>query len=142
VSEETATIRRGTMTHKGCTQLQTLKGLQPQSAAQASATYGVKYAEGDAGGEMWVHATAAGQAFRVSTVEALGAKSLYVRVKGQGSVYLRKDGPEGEFLARARFESSDWQWVKVSLKQTLTTLTDLCFLSGEGDYYFSDWRLE
>ncbi len=142
VNEETATIRRGSMTHTGCNQLQTVKGLQEQSAAQAAATYGVTYEQGEGQGEMWMHATAPGQAFRVEGVEALGAKKLYVKVKGKGSIYLRKGSAEGDFMARAAFDTADWKWVKVSLKNPFTTLQNLCFVSGEGDFYFASWKME
>lgn len=61
-----------------------------------------------------VHATGAGQAFRVNGVNGVGASSLRLKVKGKGILYLRQDDPDGKLLGKVAFESyfKEWQFVQ------------------------------
>ncbi len=140
VNESTGEISRCTMTHLGVKQLASVDGFAAQPASQAAATYGITYESGSNAGEMIVHASGAGQVFRVNNVSAAAASSLRVRVKGQGSIYLRQSTPDGKLLGRVKFDASDWTDCTIALKSMPTDATDLCFSFGPGDFLFKEWQ--
>jgi hypothetical protein len=142
VNESTGAIACGSMSHSGCGQLSPIDGFSVQPASQASATYGISYEKGDAQGEMVVHATGAGQCFRVEMVNGVGAKRLRVNVRGNGTIYLREGSAKGKLLATVSFNFSDWTWCDVELNASLSKLTNLCFSFTDGDCYFREWQLE
>ncbi len=140
VNEATGAISCGKMTHQGVNQLTPVDGFQTQPASQASATYGISYEAGEGAGEMVVHATGAGQAFRVNGVNGVGASSLRLKVKGKGILYLRQDDPDGKLLGKVAFEAAEWSDCTMELKKPLTALSNLCFSFGPGESYFKEWQ--
>ncbi len=140
VNESTGEITCGKMTLQGVTQISTLDGFKLQSASQASATYGITYEPGEQVGEMLVHGCGAGQVFRVDGVNAVGASKLCLTVKGEGSIYLRKDTPNGKLLGKISFDTSDWEVCTIELNSSITDVSNLCFSFGTGDFYFQSWQ--
>jgi hypothetical protein len=106
VSETLGTINCGYMTYGGIEQLSAIDGFKWQPASQASATYGINYESGEDVGEMVVHANAAGEVFRVNGVNAVNATAITLRVKGKGSIYLRRDTPDGRLLGLLTFDTA------------------------------------
>jgi hypothetical protein len=141
VDEDAVKISRGKMTHEGVAQLSPIDAAKFQPATQASATHNLKYEATEDPGMMVVHANTPGQGFRVSGVAVDKSNTLYVRVKGKGSLYLRKDGPKGQFLARAVFDADDWSLYAVKLAQPIAGQSDLYFSVGSGDFLFKEWAL-
>jgi hypothetical protein len=111
---------------------------------------------------MVVHANAAGEVFRVNGVNAVNATAITLRVKGKGSIYLRRDTPDGRLLGLLTFDtasntfsapaistgsvtfeavSDGWYDVTFPLTTKLTNIYDLCFSFGPGDCYLRSWRL-
>lgn len=142
VDEANAKISRGKMTMSGVTQLQQLDVTRPQPASQASATSGIVYEETETPGEVIVHATGAGQCFKVSGIKTPeSANTLIVKVKGKGTIALHAGKPDGPLLSTVEFDSDDWRNHESAIGAGITTTDDICFTFDDGDFLFKEWKI-
>lgn len=142
VDENSARISRGAMTMEGVSQLQRLDVTKPQPASLASATSGIIYEETDTPGEVIVHATGAGQCFKVSGISASEtARTLAVKVKGKGKIALHSGNPEGPVLSTIEFESPGWNDFESMVDPEIRMADDICFTFEDGDFYFKEWKI-
>lgn len=141
LDEVSTTIPLGAMTRKGPVQIKKVNPFEWQNAANAAATYGIKYIKGTEQGKMILKADGNGQCFEVRGVDCSGSpKKVEFRVKGKGKITIRRNGTEGEELATIRFESDDWKILSTELASTLTSVHDLCFVFGNGEVLLDEWK--
>lgn len=148
VDEENVRIGRGSMSREGVNQLCNVEISTPHPASMSSATENIVYEPTDAPGEMIVHATAPGQAFRVSGISAPSDpySNLYVTVKGHGRISLHADSPDGPVIASVDFDSdNDWSEVSSVLlpdERISAGGADICFTFDGGDFLFREWHID
>lgn len=142
VNEENVKITRGNMTMGGVSQLKRLDVSKPQPASQASATDRIVYMQTDSPGEVIVHATDAGQCFKVSGIQTPeNVRSLAVKVKGNGKIAVHAGKPDGPVLATVEFDCKEWNDFVSEIDPEIKNTDDLCFTFDEGDFFFKEWRI-
>lgn len=141
VDEDNLKYYMGEGTPKGVSQAQPLNPFIVQQAETVAATLGLKFEAAGNPGNMVAVGTQDGQCVMVRGADFTKHPGKFeARLKGKGKIEVRLDNPEGVVIASVDFDHQEWASASAEIRQTVSGVHNLCFVFGEGDFKFDEWR--